>query len=62
MTLKELKSEYGLTSEETGHVDVLLMMMPDNPDGIWAMCEDADIHLEFDDIADLCEQYKQESL
>ncbi len=49
-----IKGNYGLSKDDTRKLAVACLMMPSDPDGVWSILDDEGIHIEYDDIATLC--------
>ena len=56
-SIKKLRDEYALSSEEINMVFQAAMLMPEDPDGCWSILADYGVEVEFDAIADVCHLY-----
>jgi len=51
MTLADIKREYGLTETEAQKVEILTELLGDDTDGVWSLCQDEGIFIEYKDLA-----------
>ena len=57
MTPKQLQVEYNLSNKEIQKVCIACEMMPDDVDGVYTTLQDENIHIEYEDLSELCELY-----